>query len=414
MQEVVIILGASALQVPLINFVKQKGYFVIVVSIPGNYPGFSLADKAVFLDVRDVNGIYAAVKDYHIVSVLTDETDIAVPTVAALAKKLHVEGNDPRTASIYANKFLMREACRQTGVPVPKYTLISNTEDITKKMNSIKFPAIMKPEDNQGSRGVFKVSSHKDILRNFQESQSYSTTGNVIVEEFFKGKEVVCEGFVLDGEYLNWGFADRTYFDAEDIFIPSQTIFPSYIPIHIKDKIIESEQRLHNKLRPHFGMIHSEYLYDDTSGEYVLVETSLRGGGVYISSHLIPLYTSYNNYELLFSCSLGKMPSINDISSQISHNAAGYLCFSLPEGEVVSLAGISEIKAMPGVIHADVDDIKVGMKTSKMKDKTMRMGPIIISTDDRATLEAIIRDIRNTLSITVRCNDGSLKGVIWD
>ena len=40
-----LILGAGIYQVPLINTAKRMGIHTIVASIPGNYPGFALADQ---------------------------------------------------------------------------------------------------------------------------------------------------------------------------------------------------------------------------------------------------------------------------------------------------------------------------------------------------------------------------------
>ena len=39
------ILGAGIYQVPLIRTARRMGLYTIVVSIPGDYPGFALADK---------------------------------------------------------------------------------------------------------------------------------------------------------------------------------------------------------------------------------------------------------------------------------------------------------------------------------------------------------------------------------
>ena len=41
----VMILGAGTYQVPLIKKAKEMGLYTIVVSIKGNYPGFSIADE---------------------------------------------------------------------------------------------------------------------------------------------------------------------------------------------------------------------------------------------------------------------------------------------------------------------------------------------------------------------------------
>ena len=47
------ILGAGIYQVPLIKKAKSIGYYTIVVSIPGDYPGFNIADEIAYIDTTD-------------------------------------------------------------------------------------------------------------------------------------------------------------------------------------------------------------------------------------------------------------------------------------------------------------------------------------------------------------------------
>lgn len=407
----VLILGAAAAQVPLIQFAKKRGYKVAVVSIPGSYPGFAIADKSIYCDVRDGDGILKAVRGLHIVAVLTDETDMSVPTVAFLTEKLHLLGNPARIAEIYSNKFLMREACRKAEVMVPNYIRIATIEDL--EHASISYPAIIKPEDNQGSRGIHKVNTLQDAIVALPDALQFSKTHRAIIEDFFVGDEYVVEGYVYKGEYLNFGIGQRNYFNLPEVFIPSQTIFPAQLAPTIVDTLLAAEYRLHAFLQPTFGMIHSEYLVNHQTGEYRLVETALRGGGVYISSHLVPLYTGVNNYDMLFDCATGCKISLPTVSEQISHKAAAYICFYLPEGEVISIHGISELKALPFVHVADLDDIKVGMHTHPMLNKTMRLGPIIVSGCDRDSLLDNIACVQQVLRIKVKQGDGNIKGIEW-
>ena len=413
MNKSILILGASALQVPLIKYVKARGYKVIVVSIPGKYPGFDIADKCVYCDVRDTAKILCEVRNENIVSVLTDETDIAVPTVAALAKKLGVSGNSIETARIYSNKFLMRSICREVGVCVPEFFHASTLTELKKGLQTITFPAIMKPEDNQGSRGIYKIYNANDAEKHFPDSVCFSKTGNVIVENLFVGKEFVVEGFVVDGEYINFGIAERKYFAIEDTFIPSMTIFPSLLSEKKKTVLLDAEKKLHKKLKPSFGMIHSEYLVNEDNGEYILVETALRGGGVYISSHLVPLYSSCDNYDILLRCSLGEKIALSDVSLN-DKKASAYMCFYLPQGEVIEIKGIESVLKMPNVSQADLSDVYAGMKTQPMLNKTMRLGPIIIHGQNREELDSVVDVIKNTLHIYVRTEDGEVKDVIWE
>lgn len=409
----VLILGASTLQVPLINFIKNSGYRVIVVSIPGDYPGFKIADRCIYEDVRNGEAIAKQLNDEHIVSILTDETDISVPTVAYLANKFQLPGNLESTAEVYSNKYLMRSACSKVGVPVPKFMRLSCVSDAMKENFELNFPVVMKPEDSQGSRGIYVAYTKNEIINFFELSKKFSKTGNVIVEEFFGGREVVVEGFVSDGDYLNWGIADRRYFGIKDVFIPSQTIFPSNLPEDFQGKLIEAEEKLHKYLRPSFGMIHSEYIINEKSGEFILVETALRGGGVYISSHLVPLYTGFNNYKLLFDYSLGRKYDLKQIQSKLQRKASAYVCFYLPEGRVIDIEGKDELISQTGIIRADLENIYVGMEVQPLINKTMRLGPIIIEGKNRTDVDAKIKVLKKLLQIKVLKTDNSYGEIIW-
>ena len=49
----VLIIGAGIGQVPLCRLIKQRGLFLIVVTIPGDYPCIALADKVYYIDIYD-------------------------------------------------------------------------------------------------------------------------------------------------------------------------------------------------------------------------------------------------------------------------------------------------------------------------------------------------------------------------
>ena len=75
------ILGAGIYQVPLIRKAREMGLCTIVVSIPGNYPGFALADQVCHLDTRDREGILKAAREAGISGICTAGTDVAVAAV---------------------------------------------------------------------------------------------------------------------------------------------------------------------------------------------------------------------------------------------------------------------------------------------------------------------------------------------
>ena len=82
-----IILGAGIYQAPLIRQAKELGLFVIVVSSPGDYPGFALADKVYETDTRDQEGVLEIAQSEKIDGICTSGTDVAVRTIGYVCQK---------------------------------------------------------------------------------------------------------------------------------------------------------------------------------------------------------------------------------------------------------------------------------------------------------------------------------------
>ena len=89
----IMILGAGIYQVPLIQKAKEMGLETIVVSIPGNYPGFAFADKVYKLDTRDQEAVLRAAQRERIDGICTSGTDVAVVTIGYVCEKLGPPGN---------------------------------------------------------------------------------------------------------------------------------------------------------------------------------------------------------------------------------------------------------------------------------------------------------------------------------
>ena len=81
------IMGAGIYQVPLIKKAKEMGIYTIAVSIPGNYPGFALADKVIYENTVDYEKILEVAKAEKIDGIVTAGTDVAVITMVFV---LHV------------------------------------------------------------------------------------------------------------------------------------------------------------------------------------------------------------------------------------------------------------------------------------------------------------------------------------
>ena len=160
MEKKVMIIGAGAGQVPLINLCKQEGLHTYVVSPFGPYPGIELADTHINEDIYHVDALVEKGRELGVDYVISDQSDFAVPLVAYIADKLGVPGNKPEVAQTYSYKSKFRAFCEKNNIPSPKAVEIHNADSLPE---GLRFPVVVKPADSQGSRGISKVESYTDL-----------------------------------------------------------------------------------------------------------------------------------------------------------------------------------------------------------------------------------------------------------
>ena len=92
-------------------------------------PAFKYADAGLVANVLDKERNLEIAKEYKPDAVLTEQSDIAVPTVAYVAEKLGLKGIGIEVADRFTNKYKMREFASKAGVPVPEYKLCRTVDE---------------------------------------------------------------------------------------------------------------------------------------------------------------------------------------------------------------------------------------------------------------------------------------------
>ena len=277
--------------------------------------------------------------------------------------------------------------------------------------DEIGYPCMIKPTDNASSKGVFKINDENELVDKFDISKSYSRSGAVIIEQYVFGKEYVVEAFTTDYKTKNLIVGHRDYFDIPDTFIPRATVFSDAdsANTHIEKKIKEANLKIVKSFGLPFGLTHGEYLYNEKEDTVYLVEIAARGGGVFISSDLIPAACGVDALELLVKELIGIDYDKNIVLKQ---GSSAYFCFLTTEGVVESIEGVDEVKKMDGVVMAYLDTIGVGMKTAPPVDKSSRKWPILVKGKTKEDCYAVIEKVKAELKIKIR-NGEKVTEVIW-
>lgn len=408
MKKIVMVLGANVLQIPLISKVIEMGFDALVISPDLSEPGHKISTYSEKVDVADREAVLEMAKKYKIAGVITDQTDIPVRTVAYVAEEMGLPGNSYNTACLFTDKYLMREKCKELGVKTVDYKLCSTLNDALLFFEEIDKPIILKPIDNQGSKGVSKVITKQELELKFQEAQNYSLSGKVLVEEYIEGQEFLVEGIAVDYKYENLICGDTIYFSLPDVFSASRREFPSTATEEIVKKVLDVNKKIATGFGIKQGITHGEYILNGE--DVILLEIAARGGGVFISSDLINLQTGLRTEEFLVSIATSNVTEFPAISNL--KRSSCYVSFFLPQGEVTEISGIKEVCELPYTHRNNFEGLCEGLVIKENKDKTSRFF-VIIDAATHAELMKRIDCIKNIIDIKVK-NKKGIEGIIWE
>ena len=163
MSQTLAIIGASYLQLPLVLKAKELGLRTLCFAWEEGAICKEYADKFFPLSVLEKEKIAEVCRQEQISGVTSIATDIAVPTIAYIAKQLALIGNSEHSAYISTNKYAMREALAAGGVHCPRFARVSSLAEAMQAASSLRFPLIIKPCDRSGSMGVWKLDTPAEL-----------------------------------------------------------------------------------------------------------------------------------------------------------------------------------------------------------------------------------------------------------
>lgn len=409
MTNTILILGANTLQIPLITKANELGYKTLVVSPIASEPGHKIATFSETCDVVDEEGVLSIAKRYDICGIITDQTDLPVRTMAYVASKMGLPGNDYDVACLFTDKYLMREKCKKIGVKTVEYKLCHSVEEAVEFFYSLQKDVIIKPIDNQGSKGVSKATTVDELKIKFKDALKRSRSNGVIVEEFIVGREFVVEGICVNYDFKTLCCGDTEYFDIPDVFSASKREFPSTASKELVNKIVATNNIIGKKFGLKQGLTHAEYIINGE--DVILLEIAGRGGGVFISSDLIHIQTGIETEEFLLGIATGKTERIPQFVFQ--NKSCCYISFFLPEGKIIEISGVDDVVKLPYTHHHNFNTLCIDKEIKKNTDKTSRYF-IILEAKNHEELMQRRNLIREKLHISVVNEKGEISDIIWE
>lgn len=318
------IIGASYLQEPLVKKAKEMGLYTICFAWADGATCRNICDKFYDISIVDKEKILHVCQEEMIDGIATIASDVAAPTVAYVANNMGLVGNNYEAAVCANNKFLMRNAFMQAGVPCPRYLMITQEDLINKHdiSHSVKYPLIVKPSDRSGSLGVTKVETTKTFLPAVEKAISVSFKKQAIIEEFIEGREVSVEFISYNGNHYPLQITDKVTTESPH-FVELAHHQPSTLSVDKYRDLYSITAKALNALGITNGASHSEYKITK-EGRIVIMEIGARMGGDFIGSDLVPLSTGYDFVKGVIDVALGQFQE--PVLPLHKHSGVYFLC----------------------------------------------------------------------------------------
>lgn len=370
----ILILGAGIYQVPLIKKAKEMGLYTVVTSIPGNYPGFALADKVVYENTIDLEAVLKLAKEEQVSGVVTAGTDVCVPTQGYLCDQLGLKGPTLEAAEKAQSKLLMKQAFREYGVNTAEFEYVdiknANPVDVCEK---IGYPVIFKSIDASGSRGITKVAGPEDIPFAYSEVVENTHSDTYLIEKFLTGEEYGAQAFVYDGTI-------RFILPHGDYVFQGSTGVPvgHFAPYDISPEIIEDSKVQLQKAVTAMGVdncaINADFMLCD--GKAYVLEIGARAGATCLVE-MTEQYYGIDYYKQIIRCAMGEEPDFTPGNAR--RQPCVVMLFQSEESGVIESIDMGEQKD-PRVLDISLD-YGVGDSVRQFRKGPDRIGQCIVIAD---------------------------------
>jgi biotin carboxylase len=399
--QVVLFIGAGRHQKRALERVRELGVRVVAVDRNAAAPGLAVADVGETADFGDLLALAQIGRRHGVSGVMTFAADRAVPVVAAVAEQLGLPGIGTETAHLMTNKIAMRRRLADAGVAQPRFAALRHVREIRQAVEAVGFPAVLKPADSAGQRGLFLVASIDDIERHLHAALAQSTEEEAILESYHAGLEVNGLLVARSGEVAVLTLSDRRRPPGIGFGVAVAHVYPSTL---FGDSLAEVE-RIGTSTVHALGLVdgiaYPQVIWGD-DGVARLIEVAAR-----IPAGQMDAVARYgvgvDLIEIALCQALGK-PVPDELVEQKQQQpmAISFLTAEpgpLPTGRLVDVTGLDRVLAFPGVVEADLyfqegETIRPVQVDGDRRGYVIALGDTNLDAVERAEAAARLLDVR--------------------
>ncbi len=379
-----LLIGGGVMQIPAIDHAHALGVKVLCFDGNPEAPARERADWFQTVDIKDKEACLTAAtrhRDlYGLDGVVTVGTDFST-TVAWIAGHLGLRGTPHEAALLAKDKGLMRECFAGEGVSSPRFEVVDHVGIAV----HVPLPAVVKPVDSMGARGVRLVTDASELNAAVADSLRYSS--RAIIEEYIDGPEFSLDAIVRDGRLIRCGLADRTIV-FPPAFVEIGHTFPSTAPAEVQEAVWNEFERGVRALGLSWGAAKGDVKY--SRGRAVIGEIASRLSGGYMSGWTYPLTSGRSAVRWAVETALGFELSAQPEETHLPVVERAWI--GMP-GRLKAIHGGAEARAFEGVREIFLA-VQPGSVTVFPRNNVEKLGNVIATGATPAEAEANARRAR--------------------
>ena len=221
--------------------------------------------------------------------------DFDLEKASFLREHLRLPGLSETATRYFRDKLAMRMCAAEHGIPVPEFTATINYERITRYLECVRPPWVLKPRLMAGALGIKKFHHPQEVwdrIHSVGDQQSF-----FVLERFVPGKIFHVDSIWYRGEMV---FVVTSAYGTPPLDVTQGGgIFTTRILERgcEEDRALQwLNERVLKAFQLHNGVSHTEFIRAHEDGTFYFLETSARVGGAHISD-LIEAATGVNMWS---------------------------------------------------------------------------------------------------------------------
>jgi biotin carboxylase len=343
-----LVLGAGAGQLGLLEAAQQRGVYVIAVDRDPAAPGFRFADRRAIVSVEDESAVDRLAAAEHVRGIIAPGIDFPVGLAARVAARHNLPHPlSPEVAQAAVSKLRQRERLAGAGVPHSPYRICTSAGDAEEAVAELGLPCVIKPPDRQGQRGLTVVLSARDVPEAFETALAAARGQIAVVEKLVTGRELTVNAFSVAGDFHPLTVTDRVVAAPPAFGVALAHVWPSELDPAMVETATELARAAADAVGVADGPTYTQVLVGEDGP--VVGELAARLGGGH-DAELCEAALGVDLNGLAIAAAFGDEIPSDKLSPGSPVGGACVRFLVAPEGFVQSVEGLERAETSDGVV----------------------------------------------------------------